>query len=684
MTEQREWRLAVDVGGTFIDYILLDERTGVATIEKQPAKSGSLPEEFMAGLDRLAVPLPDIRMLIHGTTVALNTLVQLRGAKTGLITTAGLRDVLELGRGGRPELYNFRFQPPAPLVPRYLRREISERLEADGSVLRPVDLGEVRREMDFLLAHDVEAVAVVLLHSYTNAEHEQLVVDLLRSEYPQVSFTASHELVREWREFERTSTTVINAFTQPLFSRYAGEIEERTSTLGLPNPIAFLRSNGGVMPIDAARVRPVETLGSGPAGGVIGAQTLMAASGYPNAVCADVGGTTYDVALIHDGEIVERSNTNIDGRPIMGSVIDIVSVGAGGGSLASIDPSTGTLRVGPESAGAQPGPACFGIGGTDPTVTDAQVLLNLLDPQRFLGGRMVLERSLAENAVVHTLGTDRSVEEWAAGILTVAQANMANAIRQITTQRGLDPRSFVLLSYGGGGGLFAGGVADELDIRTVIVPRAAAGFSAWGMLTADYREDATVTLVRGVSEQTADEVIGSLRELEEQAVANLLDYGFDPESVTAHFSADVRFAGQEHTITTPVDRQVLTDRAMLLDRLPVDFAHRHRQRYGHGDEGAAIEVVTLRCRAIAPVVRPELKVDGRTGVPEPETSRRIWFDGGWHDGVPVYQRDALTVTDRLAGPAVVDEWTTTVIVPPGWSFRIDETGNLELTREEAR
>jgi N-methylhydantoinase A len=411
----------------------------------------------------------------------------------------------------------------------------------------------------------------------------------------------------------------------------------------------------------------------------------MAEAGYKNVVCADVGGTTYDVGLIHDGEIVERSNTIVAGRPVMGSVIDVISVGAGGGSIATIDKISGSLRVGPESAGAQPGPACFGIGGENPTVTDAQVVLNLLDPERFLGSRMFLDRSLAEKAIRNRFGEDRDVVLLADGIVTIAQTNMANAIRQITTQRGLDPREFAMLSYGGGGGLFAAGVAKELGIGTVIIPQSAAGFSAWGMLTADYREDSTITSVMDVMDATLPDILTDFSKLAAEAKSQLLDYGFADELLKYGYSADVRFAGQEHTITTPVDPEWLEDGgSKLAHALQQRFVDRHRQRYGHGESDAAIQIVTARCRAIAPVTRPNFAGEFSESEAAPVAFRMIWFpEEGWHEQVPVYERADMSLIDSITGPAVVDEWTTTVIVPPRWTATLDSFGNLVMTFEEA-
>ena len=679
--QSMEHRLAVDVGGTFIDYILMDESTGDVHINKQPASADNIIEEFSAGLRRLPVEPGDLDAFIHGTTVAVNALVQHKGAKVGLITTEGFRDVLEIQRGGRPEVYNLQYVPADPLVPRYLRKEVKQRTTARGDVLIEIDLEDVREQVDGLLANGVEAIAVCLLHSYSNPEHEQTIASFIREEYPEISVSVSSDLVREWREFERSSTTVINAYLQPLFGKYAGNVEQLVRDNGYERQIAFMRSNGGVMPIQDASLRPVETLGSGPAGGVIGAHALMEAAGYANVVCADVGGTTYDVALIQDGEIVERSHTDIDGRPIMGSVIDIVSVGAGGGSIAQIDAVSGSLRVGPESAGAKPGPACFGKGGTKPTVTDAQVILGLLDPDRFLGGRMTLDRGRAEQAIRDSFGEDADALRLAAGILTIAQTNMANAIRVMTTQRGLDPREFAMLSFGGGGGLFAAGVAEELGMSTVIVPQSAAGFSAWGMLMADYREDRTKTALRDVDASTIGGIVEDLRELAVEAGKDLVSYGFAESGLDYRYSADVRFAGQDHTITTPINVEHLdADSQTLIDALKNEFVARHRQLYGHGDPANPIQVVTVRSRSVAPSSRT-MPTPVRTDAPlEAVASRPIYFpETGWSEQVPVFERTSIAEGQRVEGPAIVDEWTTTVVVPPRWNATADGLGNLIIT-----
>lgn len=674
-------RLAVDIGGTFIDYILLDASTGEIQLDKQPASANNIVAEFNAGLDRIPGGAARIDTLIHGTTVAVNALVQGKGAKVGLITTDGFRDVLEIQRGGRHEVYNFQFLPAAPLVPRHLRRTVRERVSAHGEVLQELDENDVIAETQYLVDEGAEAVAVCFLHSYAHPEHEERVAELIREHFPQLTVSTSSRLVREWREFERSSTTVINAYLQPHFEEYAANIEDAVRDRGYENEVAFMRSNGGVMPIHEASSKPVDTLGSGPAGGVIGAHALMEAVGYRNVVCADVGGTTYDVALIQDGEIVERTDTLIDGRPITGTSIDIVSVGAGGGSIAQIDEVSGSLRVGPESAGAFPGPACFGRGGDRPTVTDAQVILGLLDPARFLGQRMTLDRSRAEQAIRGAFGESADIERIASGIVTIAQTNMANAIRVITTQRGLDPREFAMLSFGGGGGLFACGVAQELGIGTVIVPQSAAGFSAWGMLMADYREDRSRTMLRDVHREAVEAIIDDLKTLATEAGEQLHSYGLDDSAMRYTYSADVRYKGQDHTITTPIADDAIDGNAeSFIAGLHDEFVKRHRQLYGHGDANSDIQVVTVRARAVAPSKRVMTRPTHSGEALEAVDARPIVFgEAGEYEGVPVYERQHIAVDQIIQGPAVVDEWTTTVIVPPHWNATIDELGNLVMT-----
>jgi N-methylhydantoinase A len=685
-TTDGEYRLAVDVGGTFIDYVLLDETSGEFLVEKQPAISERLASEFMGGLERLPVQPSSISRLFHGTTIGLNAILQDRLARVGLLTTAGFRDVLEVGRGGRPEMYNFLYVPPPPLVPRELRREVPERIDPGGRVLVPIDLEEVEAQVRVLAEKSVEAIAICFLHAYANPEHERQARERVQEALPGLPVTCSSDVTREWREFDRTSTTALNAGLRPLMGSYLSAIGDRLLDAGFTHEVALMQSSGGVISSSRAADLPVRTLNSGPAGGVIGAQALMGAAGHQNVICTDVGGTSYDVALIRDGEILECAELDVGSRSVMGAGIEIVSIGSGGGSVAWID-QRGALRVGPQSAGASPGPACFGRGGEHPTVTDAHLLLGHLDPDGFLGARMRLDVEAAQNAIEQYVcaPTGLSATEAADGILEIAGTNMSYAIRTLTVERGLDPRDFVMLAYGGGGGLFAIASAQELEIGTVIVPPAPANFSAWGILTADYREDVAKTTVRRLDEAVAGEVRGDLAELSERACGELAAHGFHPGAMATRFRADLRYAQQEHTVTIGLDAASIPSDATFVDDLRRRFTARHRELYGHGSEDAEIELVTLRCRAVADVRRPTLPSMPAGDHPVPADHREVYFHE-LRDLVmtPVYDREKLRLGASVEGPAVIEEWTTTILVPPGWQALTDRFGNLVMDRSEER
>jgi N-methylhydantoinase A len=670
-------RVAADVGGTFIDFVCLDP-DGCLTIEKQPARAEALAEEFVAGLSRLPVRPQDIDRLFHGTTVAINAVIQERGAQVGLITTKGFRDVLELGRGNRPEIYNFFYRPPSALIRRRHRREVTGRLDATGTELEPLDLEQLDRETEFLVSEGCEAIAICFLHAYANPCHERVTVERIRERHPSMYTTTSSEIATEWREFERTSSTVLNAYIQPMFAGYLENLQGRLESVGFQRPFALMQSNGGVISSQRAARLPIRTLESGPAGGVIGAHALAADLGYRNVICADVGGTSYDVALIENGEILERTDTTLAGRPVVGSVIDIVSIGAGGGSIAWLDHRE-ALRVGPRSAGASPGPACFGLGGAEPTVTDCHLLLGRLDADRFLGSRMRLDRTAAEDALRSRIAEPAglSLEAAADGCLQIAETNMTYAIRAVTVERGLDPRDFAMLSYGGGGGLFAAAVAEELEVGTVIIPRAPANFSAWGILTSDYREDVSLTRVRPLDNGTAAQITDDLAELARLASGELRAYGFEGDDIDVVSRLDMRFAGQEHTLTVTLDGATSEER--FVDNARSRFVDLHRQIYGHGEIDARIEVVTARVRAIGRVARPRWTALPPRHSEGPLAHRLTYFRTiGEFVEVPVWDREELSPTTTVEGPAIVEEWTTTILIPPSWQAASDTLGNLVL------
>ncbi|MEA3539153.1 MAG: hydantoinase/oxoprolinase family protein [Pseudomonadota bacterium] len=678
MTQDR-YRVAVDVGGTFMDFVLMDEATGAARVEKIPSIPDRLHEQFLKGIESLDVDIDSIQQIFHGMTVGVNALVQEKGAKVGLLTTKGFRDVLEMGRGGRKPVYNFLHQSAPPLVERFLRLEIPERMTFDGEVLTPIDLEAVDTQVDLLLARGAEAIAICFLHAYAQPAHEIAARQRILARHPHLPISVSHEIASEWREYERTSTTVLNAFIQPTVQTYLTNLETKLKDANYTRSLAIMQSSGGVVDAKTAGRKPIRTLMSGPAGGVIGAKFLCDRLGYANVICTDVGGTTYDVAIIEEGRVLERSQAEIAQRPILGSLIDVISIGAGGGSIAWLD-HRGGLQVGPQSAGASPGPVCFGRGGTEPTVTDAHLTLGRLDPAYFLGGRMQLDtegaRAAIEKKIAAPLGLD--LQSAAQGIVSIAETNMANAIRSKTVERGLDPREFVLLAYGGGGGLFACSVAEELEVPKVIVPNAPANFSAWGILTTDYMEDEVRTKVMPFDAAHIAGALATMNELETRAANGIGQYGFAAGDIERVKRFDLRFENQEYTITIDLE-DAWRDAASILEGARQRFVESHIRLYGHGEPDAPLELVSIRCRAIGRVRAPEI-------APMPERPQgaamrqlNVYFPRtGKAVPTDVFDRETLSAGQIVTGPAIINEWTMTTIVPPGWQSTCDTFGNLVL------
>ena len=673
--------IAVDVGGTFIDVVSIDRDTGDVSVEKQPSTPDRLADELLTALERLPGTEEGIDRFLHGSTVAINALVQRRGAKVGLITTRGFRDVLELARGNRPHIYDWVWVPPEPLVPRDLRREVTERLGPRGEEIAPLDLAGLVREVDGLVAEGVDSVALCFLHAYANPKHEREAADAIARRHPELPVTLSSEIAAEWHEYERTSTAVINAYVQPLFDDYLGSLRDRLDQAGMDAALGVMQSNGGVMAADRALELPVRTLSSGPAGGVIGVASLARRLGHPDAICTDVGGTTYDVAIIEGGRVQERTETEIAGLPILAPTVDITSIGAGGGSIAWID-EVGGLRVGPKSAGARPGPACFGFGGEEATVTDCHLVLGRLDSERFLGSRMRLDTDAAERVIIDQVARPLGMrlEDAAAGVVTIAETAMANAIHSMTVERGIDPRSSVLYAYGGGGGLFAAATAAELDIASVVVPREPATFSAWGILASEYREDASTTRVLLLDDQAMRSAIAELGALGMDVVERLTDLGFASDAIEVERRADLRFHGQEHTVTVELDPNWGAGDAPALR---AGFVARHHRLYGHGDPEADVELVTVRCRGVVAAEEPHWPGWDVTDEATPRSTRHVFFrESGGSVPTAIHDRGSLAVDQAVVGPAVVEEQTSTTLVPPGWAARTDRLGNIVLTRTD--
>jgi N-methylhydantoinase A len=674
-------RFGVDVGGTFVDFVIFDPASGAISIDKAPSRPDVLSDVFADGIRKHAAEGTTIESIFHGTTFVINALLQNDVVRTGLLTTKGFRDVLEIARGGRKAIYDWSYLPPPPAVPRYLRREIDERIAADGTVLVELDLDDVDREARALISEGVEAIAVCFLHSYRNPAHEIEAVKYLRSAFPDIASSCSVDLTQEWGEYERTSTVCLNACVQPKFARYVDGLTQRLAAIdGGAATLGIMQSSGGIMTAERAAREPIRTLESGPAAGVIGAQALARALGIENVICADVGGTSLDIALIDAGRVVERTRAVVEERPVVGETIDITSIGAGGGSVGWID-ERGLLRVGPRSAGAIPGPACFGYGGTDATLTDCNLLLGRINPDNFAGGAMKLHPALAEAAIENTLVPTLGLTplELAAGMLAIADDNMASAVRGITVERGLDPREFTLLSYGGGGGLFAAATASALSIRNVVIPPYSAAFSACGILLSDYRIDLSVTSVRQLTTATSDGVRADLLELEARARRELGEYGVVFVGVDVNYRLDLRYAGQEHTISIQLPSSTVSRGDDLSTAAREPFVQLHRRLYGHGEWDGTIELVACRCRSIGITDRPSWRAPAETGDGCAKGHRDVYFaESGGFIASELYDRDALRIGQIVPGPTVIEEWATTIVVPPGWVASVGELGEVIL------
>ena len=681
-----EKRLAIDIGGTFADFVLLDEDSGSVTLEKEPSPKERLTDHIFKGIGRLDVNLTDLDMVIHGSTVVINTILQEVGSRIGLITTEGFRDVLGLGRGNRPEVYNLLYKPPTPLIPRYLRLEVPERLDHKGNVITPLDEEATRRAIERLRAREVEGIAVCFLHAYANPEHERGVRRIAGEIYPEAHVSISSDITGEFREFERTSTVALNTYVMPSVAAYLAGLEERLSLGGFQGGLNIIQSTGGLTTSEEARRMPIRTLESGPAGGVIGAVALGKQLDEPNLIATDVGGTSFDVALILDGRPFEKSETYVNKRPVLQPTIDITSVGAGGGSIAWLDDSGG-FRVGPLSAEADPGPVCFGKGGTEPTVTDAHLVLGRINLRNFLGRRMELDvagaKAAIQGRIADPLGL--SLEEAAHGITHLADTNMIHAIRRVTIERGHDPRDFTLLGYGGGGGLFAASLAREMEIGKTIIPVNPAVFSAWGILNSDFREDVVRTTVMPTAALSVEELLEMFGDLADVAADKLAASGLTAERARFVRALDMRYEGQEHTVKVPLPsaHDFQAGGMPLLQSL---FDQLHERMYAHASPGTPTELVNLRLSAIVESGKPSiLEIPRGTGDGGEalRSDRRVYFrDERDFVACPVYDRERLGAGDAFRGPAIVEEWNTTTIVHPGQRLGVDDYGNLIITEEE--
>jgi N-methylhydantoinase A len=680
-------RIGVDVGGTFTDLVAVEQANGATRHFKLPSTPADPAVAIADGVAALVAQMGSsgdaIAFLGHGTTVVTNLIIERRGAPTALLTTAGFRDVLEIGRQTRPDLYDYTVERAPPLVPRHWRIEIAERLDADGDVLVPLDEAAVERAAALLLAEGVEAVAVGFLHAYRNDAHERRAGDILRRLMPDAFIALSSEVLPEFREFERLSTTVINAYAGPRMARYLTGFAARIEGQGARVSPYVFHSNGGLMAIPTAARFPVRTCVSGPAAGVIGAAAIGVAAGFPDLVTFDVGGTSTDVSLIEAGHPAFTAQRMVAGYPVRVPMIDIEAIGAGGGSIARLD-DAGALKVGPHSAGADPGPAAYGRGGKAATITDANLLLGRLNPTILLGGRLSVDLEAARQALTEQVAAPLglSVEAAAEGILRIATAGMARAIRSISTERGRDLRRFALFAYGGAGPLHGGDVARELGIPRLIVPVEPGTLCARGILHSDLSFDLVQTRIMIASFSAWRDIAAGFAEMADAATATLEREGVAPADRRLRLGVDARYEGQNFEVHVGLDGLSLDGDSEALDAAFVRrFRTAHAEIYGYDIPGRAIEIVTLRLQMIGAVAKPMPPPLARRGGGATEIGRRAVYFGaarGWLD-TPIYDRDNLGVGTPIAGPAIIEEMSATTLLHPGQSAVLDDAGNLIVT-----
>jgi N-methylhydantoinase A len=667
--------LGIDVGGTFTDLVLYDEATGAVRLEKTPSTPRDHAEGMMTGIGRLAVELGRVERIAHGTTVATNTALERSGARTAVITTRGFRDVLEVGRGNRVVLYDIKATRPPGLVPRSLRLEVDERTLFDGSVLRAPAPEELERVVQALRAAGVEAAAVCYLHAYANDDNERRTKAAIATALPEMFVSTSSEVLPEYREYERFATTVLNAYVAPRVRRYLTSIAARLAERGYRRPLAVMTSNGGTLPAERVVDFPVHSMLSGPAAGVIGAGHVGGTSGHANLITYDMGGTSTDVCLVREGQFAMTTEGRVGTLPNKVLQIEINSIGAGGGSIAWLGAGS-FLNVGPQSAGAAPGPACYGRGGEEPTVTDANVVLGRLGTVEPLGGEIRLDAGRARTAVARlarALGIDAAL--LADGIVKLAVVKMTGAIKEISIMRGHDPRAFALFAYGGAGPLHAAFIAAELGMSRVVVPPMPGNFSAFGLLVADVRHDEVRTRVTRTAELELAELQRLFGELTARARARLAQDGFAPAAMRVQASLDMRYVGQAFELSVPFD-------AGLTSMKDVDraFYRAHEARYAHATADP-VEIVSLRVSAYGVGAKPSLPRAPKDGsVPAARLGERTVLFDTVPTATAVYARDRLPSGAALEGPALIEEAGTTTVVPPGFRAGVDAHANLILER----
>ncbi|PWW26855.1 N-methylhydantoinase A [Cytobacillus oceanisediminis] len=673
-------RVATDIGGTFTDLVYSDNNGnfGVAKTHTTPSK---FEEGVMNVLQKSMINPQSIDMFIHGSTVIINALTERKGVKVGLISTQGTRDVLEIARGNRPDLYNFRYQKPSPFVERYLRMEVEERLNYRGEIISPLNETQVPAILEFFKKENVGAIAVCYLHSYINPIHEKKTVDLIKQLWPEVAVTASYEITKEWREYERTNTTVLNSYVKPIAASYIDQLNKNMMNYGVNSRPYIMQSNGGVTTFERAKQTPINMVESGPVAGIYGAAVLGEVLGEENIIAFDIGGTTAKCSLITKGNVkittdyyIEK-NEKTAGYPVKVPVVDIVEIGNGGGSIAWID-STGSLKVGPQSAGAFPGPVAYGKGGENPTTTDANLITGRLTRDNF-DYEVDLEK--VKNAIEKKISShyDLSMEEGAMGIIDIANSNMLNALKRISIRKGHDPKDFTMIAFGGGGSMHAAALAEELGVKKIIVPIASPVFSAWGMLMTDLRHDYIQTHIKQLDGIDLADINLAWDKVTNQAYNQFIEEGMKENQIVFSRFVDMRYLGQEHTVKVPVTNMEWTEEniAEIIGR----FHDLHEQNYTFKLPGTPTEIVNLHLTGFGKVkkpILPKLKIEGKTINSALKEKRPVYFkESGWVS-TAVYNRDDMEPGMRIEGPAIIEEQSASTVIYSNQSLEMDSYGNL--------
>ncbi|MDA4848379.1 hydantoinase/oxoprolinase family protein [Hoeflea poritis] len=669
------YRISADIGGTFTDIVYQDRESGVCGATKVLSTPENPALAVIEGINSAVPADAEIDFFVHGTTVGLNALLTRRGAKVALLTTENFRDIYTIQGNDRGEIFSIRWNKPEPLATLEHTYTVRERISAEGEIVTPLDTAGLDELVEAARKNGYEAIAICFLFAFRNPRHELEAEAYLSERLPGVSIAVSHRVSPEWREFDRTSTTVMDGYLAPVVHRYLetliGELQHR---LPPDQVLHVMESNGGVMSAASASRTPLQTLLSGPVGGAIGGRALAETTGRRNLICVDMGGTSFDASLVIDGLPSASTETRLEGLPVQISVVDIHVIGAGGGSIAWTEADA--VRVGPQSAGSKPGPACYGLGGSDPTVSDANLVLGRLDSANFSSGDISLDRALAEKAV-GALGAQFGMEpqQMAQGIIDIINAKMADAIRTITIRRGIDPRDFSLLAFGGAGPAQAAALAEELEIGEVIIPVHPGAFSAWGMLQTDVRHDFKETFYGFWDQVEKDDLEARFARLEAEGRAYLIEEGVGETAIEFERSADFRYHGQEYVLTIPVPPGTID-----MGAARSDFDAAYDRQYGHSSPEGRVEIANIRVAAIGKLDRPDT-ADPEPSEPAPARSRMVYFSGQEQE-TAIVDRAGLAPGSVTPGPAIIEEGTATTLVPPGWQAEVIAGGHLSVKRTE--